>query len=128
MALWFPTVERILRIHERILEESGGESGLMRRGPIESAVARARSGPFPGGEASVWLRAGFLLRGIAQDHPFVDGNKRTAYETAAVFLENNGVLLEPSLEGARDFMIGVARGEESVGTIADWLRRNCRNT
>jgi len=124
VALWFPTVERILRIHERVLEESGGESGLMRRGSIEAAVVRARDGPFPREDGTLWVRAAFLLRGIAQDHPFVDGNKRTAYETAAVFLENNGVELDPSLDEARDFMISVARAGKSIETIASWLSRN----
>lgn len=127
MALWFPTVERVVRIHERILEESGGESGLLNRGPIEAAVARARVGPFPAGEATLWNRAALLLRGIAQDHPFVDGNKRTGYEAAAVFLENNGVVLGSSMEEARDFMIEVAQGERGLVGIALWLSRNSRN-
>lgn len=127
MALWFPTVDRVLRIHERILEESGGETGVLNRGPIESAIVRAREGPFPGGDPSLWRRAAFLLRGIVQDHPFVDGNKRTAYEVASLFLRKNNISLEPSMEEARDLMIAVARGQRTVQAITRWLRRNSRN-
>lgn len=75
----------------------------------------------------MWLRAALLLLGIAQDHPFIDGNKRTAYEVSAVFFRNNGFVLEPSMEEARDFMVEVAKGVRSLQEIARWLRQNSRN-
>lgn len=92
-------------------------------GPIRSALDRAMWGPFPS-EGDLFERAALLLRGIAQDHPFVDGNKRTAFDVASTFLEHNGQTVGGRDEEVVTFMLRVARGEQSVEEIADWLGRH----
>lgn len=110
-------------LHDRILESGGGARGLLHRGVIAGAIERARYGPFPD-EADLAERAAMLLRGIAQDHPFVDGNKRTAFETTDLFLEKNGVILLASEDSIVEFMVTVARGRQTIEEIAGWIRRH----
>lgn len=68
-------------------------------------------------------RAALLMRAIGLDHPFADGNKRTAFEAADTFLERNGIRIEAELEELIRFMLGVAQGEFNVSGIAAWLRK-----
>lgn len=71
-------------------------------------------------------RAAFLLRGIAQDHPFADGNKRTAFEAADNMLRLNGAFVDADGETVVRSMLAVARGEVDVAAIGDWLRTHLR--
>lgn len=119
-----PTAEEVLELHDAILATSGGEPGILVRGAVVSAVERATWGPFPGDDLAG--RAALLLRGIAVDHPFADGNKRTAFETADAFLRLNGAFLAASQEAIVAFMLEVAQGEHDVEGIATWIRRNAQ--
>lgn len=121
--LWFPSYRDVVEIHKLILEDSGGEPGILSPGTILSAVERTRWGPFPG-SGDIWERAAFLLRGIAQDHPFVDGNKRTAIEAADAFLGRNGWRLTVEEDAFISFIATVAMGERELQQIATWLRSN----
>lgn len=112
-------------MHDRIIERTGGETGVLNEGPIEAAIARARWGPFHG-DGSLSKRAAFLLRGIAQDHPFVDGNKRTAFEAADLFLSRNSVILVADGDEIVGFMVRVARGTRSLREIVAWIERHGR--
>jgi len=115
-----PDAAQIIEMHDRILEETGGERGVLSRSAIGSAVDRAVHGPFPRAP-TLALRAAMLLRGICQDHPFADGNKRTSYEAAASLLRRNGWRLRASDAAATRFLLDVAQGHRSVAAIADWL-------
>lgn len=121
--MWFPTADQVIQMHDEILERSGGEPGVLHRGPIEAALERARWGPFVG-EGDLADRAALLIRGIAQEHPFVDGNKRTAFEVAETFLARNGIDLRASDEEIIALLLRVARGEASRDTIATWIRKH----
>ncbi len=123
--MWFPTVEEIVDMHDRIIDRTGGETGVLRRSSLEAAIARARSGPFTQ-NGSLAERAGFLLRGIAQDHPFVDGNKRTGYAAADLFLSENGVTLDADEDEIVAFMVQVARGLAPLPEIVAWIERHGR--
>lgn len=112
-------------MHDRILRRSGGERGVLTPGAIGSAIERARSGPW-GRPPDLADRAAFLLRGIAQDHPFADGNKRTAFEAADLFLRRNGHYVDASAGDVVEFMLAIARGELGLDGIADWVRRHLR--
>lgn len=119
--LWFPSYRDVVEIHDLILEDSGGEPGILSPGTIRSAVERTRWGPFPGA-GDLWERAAFLVRGIAQDHPFVDGNKRTAIQAADLFLSRNGWRLAVEEETLVGVAVSVAKGARDVQAIAAWLR------
>jgi death-on-curing protein len=122
----FPTVEEVLELHEQILDRTGGERGVLNRGAVESALHRAQHGPF---FQAVDLadRTALLLRGICQDHPFADGNKRTAFEAADELLARNGTFLEAQPDDVVGFMLAVAQGLLDLHGIAEWIRSHAQN-
>ncbi|MBI2077708.1 MAG: type II toxin-antitoxin system death-on-curing family toxin [Euryarchaeota archaeon] len=69
-------------------------------------------------------RGALLLRGICQDHPFADENKRTAFAATHMFLERNSFTIEAAPEAVRDFMLQVARIELELDGILAWLARH----
>ena len=88
------TVEQVLFLHSRLVEETGGAHGVRDLGLLESAVARP--GATFGGEdlyAEVFRKAAALMASLILNHPFVDGNKRTGIAAAALFLARNGCQL-----------------------------------
>lgn len=85
--------EEVDFIHEAVIEVGGGASGLRDPSLLESALARPRN-LFAYGEADLFLLAAAYAEGIARNHAFVDGNKRTAFYVATDFLEKNGWLLQ----------------------------------
>lgn len=125
VALRFPTVDEILRTHEEILARSGGSRGVLQRGSLEAALDRAIHGPFLHA-GSVAEGAGLLLRGIAQDRPFADGNKRTGFALAETFLHGNGFHREASPDEVVAFMLQAARIEIDVDGIRRWIEAHLR--
>ena len=103
-ALRHPDVAAVLAIHAEVLAAHGGLPGLRERGLLESAVAAPQASY--GGQAlisdPIEVAAAYLFY-LCRNHPFADGNKRTALATALVFLEANGLLPDP---GAPDKAIG----------------------
>ncbi|MCQ9367498.1 type II toxin-antitoxin system death-on-curing family toxin [Brevibacterium sp. 50QC2O2] len=104
---------------------------VMNRGALESAVAQPQAGF---GETefypSTLEKAAVLLRGVANAHAFVDGNKRTAWVTTVIFLQLNGILvMGPTDTQVADFVdLTVVQGNASVGEIVDWLLAYCVRT
>lgn len=93
--LLYPTVEDVIEIHTVIIEESPeSEPGLTDRGDIEYVLEFAEHGHFDEGPTTVHETAFQLLRLLVANHPFVDGNKRTALGTVIVFYFMNGYELE----------------------------------
>jgi len=90
-SLWYPTVEDILNIHEAIVSEySETSSGVQSRGDVEFALAYIEDGNFGSVPETIHEKAYHLLRLLVTNHPFVDGNKRTALNTVSVFYLLNG--------------------------------------
>lgn len=117
----------IRAIHERQLTEHGGGSGVRDEGMLESALARPRQKYAYGGAAVdvIELAAAYAF-GMSRNHPFVDGNKRTAAVACEVFLELNGHTLLASDEDLYPLFLGLAAGEVSEEALTDWLRWNVR--
>jgi death-on-curing protein len=93
-------------------------------GLLDAAVARPRTSVFGiDAYADVWLKAGALLHSLARNHALVDGNKRTAWAAAWVFLGCNGISLDPAfdVDMAYDFMIDAATGALELEDIAQTL-------
>jgi len=86
------SIEVALAIHDRQLAEHGGPTGMRDRGAVESALARPRN-LAAYGEPDAASLAAALLYGLARNHGFVDGNKRTAWVVARLFLADNGYRL-----------------------------------
>lgn len=116
-----------LAIHERQLAEHGGIVGVRDESLLESALARPQQlyayGDPPPDLAAL---AASLAYGLARNHPFVDGNKRTAHVCYRVFLALNDARLDASGEEKYAQMIGLADGSLSETGFANWLRQHLR--
>jgi death-on-curing protein len=90
-SFWYPSVEDVLDIHEAIVSEySETSSGVLSRGDIEFALEHVEEGSFGSVPETIHETAYHLLRLLVANHPFVDGNKRTALNTVSVFYLLNG--------------------------------------
>jgi death on curing protein len=112
----FLTVQEVLDLHDAAVEEHGGASGLRDVGLLDSAVHQPQA-TFSGSllHPTVFDQAAAYLLHIAANHPFVDGNKRTAWLAAHVFLRFNGYRLKPRRKEAVDLVLQVAEGK-----VRDW--------
>lgn len=122
MIIW---IERPLAIaiHERQLAEHGGGDGVRDGNLLDSALARPQqSHAYGDPPPDIADLAASLAFGLARNHPFVDGNKRTAHVCYRVFLALNGVDLVASDEDKYVIMLALAEGSLSETEFAAWLR------
>jgi death-on-curing protein len=114
-------VQIALAVHDRQLAEHGGGQGVRDPALLESALVRPRNRWGYGEDDRCALAAAYAY-GIARDHPFVDGNKRTAWVFARLFLALNGVTTRFTPEDAIRAMLDLAGGELSEEEMAAWFR------
>lgn len=120
-ATLFLTLDEALELHRQLIARFGGSTGVRDPGLLESALARPRSGYY----SSLSEQAAALLQSLAGNHAFIDGNKRMAFATTAVFLRMNGYGLTVSADVAERFLIDeVIVARIDVPTIAAWLERH----
>jgi death-on-curing protein len=120
-------VERdiMLAVHDEQLEEHGGLSGLRDMGLFESAMERPKNlAAYESPDVSD-LAASYGC-GLAKNHPFLDGNKRTAYVAMELFLVLNGYQLMSSDADSVLTMLQVAAGDMSEKAFAKWIRNNIK--
>ena len=113
----------ILAAHDEQIAEHGGSAGIRDRGLLESALARPLNRAAYGKPDHADLAACYGA-GIAKNHPFVDGNKRTAFVAVELFLALNGWKLTASDADAVIAMLAVADGTLADAAFADWIRRH----
>ena len=118
-------VELLLAIHDEQIAEHGGGEGLRDRGLLESALAPPQN-PAPYGEPNSVAMAAALGFGIARNHPFVDGDKRTAHVAVETFLLLNGHVLTANDAECVVAMLDLAAGELPEAGFAAWLSDNTR--
>lgn len=111
----------VLALHERQLSEHGGPAGLRNPDGLSSAMARAPNLAAYGDPDASALAAAYA-NGIARNHPFVDGNKRTAWVVARLFLKDNQVRMSFEKADAIAAMLALAAGELSEEQLANWFR------
>jgi death-on-curing protein len=112
-------------IHELMLAQHGGASGLRSEPLLESALGKPRN-RFHYESAGLAALAASYAAGIVLNHPFVDGNKRTGFMLAATFLEINGLEFSASEESVVEATVALAAGEMSEAGYAEWLKTNSR--
>jgi death-on-curing protein len=119
------TAEQVLFIHSRIIDETGGAHGVRDLGLLKSAVARPRA-TFGGQDlyADVFHKGAALLESLARNHPFLDGNKRTAITAACIFLERNGCRIEATQKELERITLDVAVGATSHNDAEKWLKNH----
>jgi death on curing protein len=115
-------LDAILAAHDDQLAEHGGGTGIRDQGLLESALARPRN-LFAYGEASLAKLAAAYAFGIARNHPFVDGNKRTALVAAEGFLGLNGFDLTAADVEAVSVFLSLAAGEMTEEQLAAWFEQ-----
>ena len=111
----------ILAVHEEQLAEHGGAAGIRDQGLLESAMSRPRNLAHYG-EPDVAELATAYAFGLARNHPFIDGNKRSAFVAAELFLALNGWRLQADDAACVMAMLALASGDTDEPTFAIWLR------
>jgi death-on-curing protein len=117
---WITRLE-VEAVHERQLAEHGGGTGTRDEGALESALARPQNLALYA-EPDVASLAASVAFGIARNHPFVDGNKRTAWVAARLFIRLNGGTLRFEKAEATMAVQRLAAGELSEDEVAAWFR------
>jgi len=97
-------------------------------GLLDSALARPLNRFHYEGMSDLFALAATYAGGIAANHPFIDGNKRTAFLAAGLFLEKNGKQLIASEVDAARTILALAAGQLNIDELTDWIRANCRPT
>lgn len=119
-------IEAVLAAHDASLAVDGGSPGLRDKGLLESALERPRNRYHYEGVDGLCDLAATYAVGLAKNHPFVDGNKRTAFMSCAAFLLINGQRLTADQAEAAQVMLDVAAGAIDVDELANWLKANTR--
>jgi death on curing protein len=121
----FLSLPDILDLHERLLAQSGGASGIRDLGALESAVAQ----PFVTfGGADLYpdltTKASALCFSLVMNHPFIDGNKRIGHAAMEVFLVLNGFEIDASIDEQEQIILTMAAGSFSRNEFIDWLKKH----
>ena len=114
----------ILAVHEEQLAQHGGGVGLRDEGLLDSALARPENLAAYNPNADAAALAAAYAFGIAKNHPFIDGNKRTAFVAMELFLMDTGYVLTASDEDALMTMLRLAAGEWDEDAYDMWIRMN----
>ncbi len=117
----------VLRLHQQILSRSGGVDGIRDLGALESALSQPKLSA-GGSEAYATLieKAAALGFSISSNHPFVDGNKRTAHAAMEVLLVLNGVEIDAPVNEQEQLMLQLASGQLSRQELMRWLVAHVR--
>ena len=116
------TPAQVLFLHHRLIATTGGSHGIRGLGALQAAVARPQA-TFDGVELypELLAKAAALFESLIRNHPFIDGNKRTAVAAAALLLRRNGYRLEAGQEDVHDFTMRMATGAAGQGEARQWL-------
>jgi death-on-curing protein len=118
-------VSEVERIHEILIDRFGGATGIRDKGILESAIGR----PFQTFDGQDLYpdpvdKAAAIFESIVSNHPFVDGNKRTAYVLLRLILKRNQLDINVDQDVKYDFVIKAAKGELTFDKIRAWIRNN----
>jgi death-on-curing protein len=119
------SLPEVLYLYRRILETSGGGSGIRDLQVLESALAQPKQ-TFGGVDLypSLVEKAAALCFSIVNNHPFVDGNKRVAHAAMESFLLLNGAEIQAGVDEQERVMLALASGEMSREALIEWLKEN----
>lgn len=119
----FLTLDEVLAIHERVIDDFGGGRGIRDLGLVESALYRPRTGYY----ADLIEMAAALFESLLKNHAFVDGNKRVAFFATDVFLRLNGWKLQVDAAEAEADLVGMLeRNESNFVNLEPWIRKHAR--
>lgn len=112
-------------IHTRVIKEFGGADGIRDRGLVDATISRPFQ-TFDGQELypSAIEKAAAVIESVLNNHPFVDGNKRTGYVLLRLILLNNNLDITATQAEKYDFVIRIANGTDKFEQIKSWLEKN----
>jgi death-on-curing protein len=114
----YPTVAETIETHRLLIEEFGGSHGLRDHGLLEAAVFRPQSGYY----SNVIEEATALMESLANNHAFIDGNKRISFVMTDAMLRANGFFIDAEPLAAHKFITeSIEKREFRFGVIRDWL-------
>jgi death-on-curing protein len=117
----YVTLIEALTFHANQMQRYGGDEGIRDPGALESALFRPQTGYYD----DLISEAAALWESMAQNHPFIDGNKRTAFAVTDVFLKMNGILITASPEDTVNFVYSLYDAQTfNFEELATWLRDN----
>ena len=127
MPIYFLTLTDVLQIHNDQINRYGGSPGIREQNLLLSALAQASS-TFSGEylHTDIYQMAAAYLFHICNNHPFIDGNKRTAIVSTIVFLELNDVEVTADESNLEKVVFSISQGKMDKLSIADWLESNCQ--
>lgn len=116
------TLAEVLELHQRLLDQTGGASGIRDLGSIESAIAQLQL-TFDGKELYPTLeeKAAAICFSLVMNHPFVDGNKRIGHAAMEAFLVLNGFELDADVDDAEQTILSLAAGEVAREDFVNWV-------
>ncbi len=115
------TVVEVLAIHADQIERYGGSHGVRDPGLLEAALFRPQTGYY----ADLIAEAAALWESMSQNHPFIDGNKRTAFAVTYTFLAINGARLTADARETLDFVLALYEGNQfTFDMLVPWLRNH----
>lgn len=120
----WPALVHVPAIHSDQIKTHGGSAGLRDRGLLESALERPRNQFHHGSDPDLASLAAAYGFGLANDHPFVDGNKCGAFQAMYLFLGLNGFRIEAPKEAVVSLILCLAAGEIDETELADWVREH----
>lgn len=117
----FLTLQETLQLHDQLILRFGGSKGVRDPGLLESALVRPQTGYYD----TLSMQAAALLQSLCQNHCFVDGNKRVAFASTAIFLRMNGYRLSVNADNGESFLIEqVIQKRATIEEIVTWLEES----
>lgn len=123
----YPTLDEVVAIHFRVTEKTGGSQGVRDWDLLPSALGRPQA-TFGGEDLypGIFLKAAALIQSISSNHPFIDGNKRTALATLEYFLYLNNLEIEATQREKVDFILWAENEKPTLDQIAIWIKKHIK--
>src|SRR3990170_4588371 len=125
MSWRYVDIEEVYYIHEAVIKKAGTKASIRDFALLHSAVERPKA-TYAGRDLypTIFLKAAALLQSLCMNHPFSDGNKRTAWLSTKRFLWINGYHLKAKRMEAADFMVWVDNSKPDIVKISSWLKKH----
>lgn len=118
------SLSEVLQIHEKLINSFGGSTGIRDMGLLQSAIHRPEA-TFGGVDlyTSIYLKSAALLESLILNHPFFDGNKRTAISSTAYFLKKNSIVLRLPRNESIAYILDINNHKLSFKQIKEWIQK-----
>lgn len=122
ISIRFVSLSEVIAMHDRSIATVGGTTGMRDRTLLESALHKPMQKCIYESDEDLFSLAASLADGIAQNHAFIDGNKRAAFLSCVKFLEKNDIEFSPDVAEATDMFRKLAAHQVDASMLTDWIR------